>query len=130
MKKYLSKSKFVILMLAAIVATTLAASAIKVKLDKVEGQAGISFSGIQNELAVYKLALKNKINEVYFVSITNNEGDLLYCEQADGANIVREYQFDNKNEGQLTFTITDVKGKTVGAYEVDRSNKKVAPVAL
>lgn len=128
MKKYLSKSKVVILAMVTIAATTLAASAIKVKLKADDGQAGISFSGVQNDLAIYKLALKNKINETYFVSISNNKGDVLYCEQADGANIVREYQFDNKKEGKLTFTVTDMKGKTVSEYNVDRSNKNVEPI--
>jgi len=128
MKKYLSKSKVVFLAMAIIVATTLAASAIKLNLKSNNEPAGISFEGVNNELAVYKLALKNKIKGTYFVSITNAKGDVLYCDQAEGANITREYQFDNKKEGHLTFTVTDTKGKTVGEYKIDRSSKTVQPI--
>jgi len=126
MKSYLSKSKVVILALLAIVGTTLAASALTAKFNDNMGKEGISYLGVQNNLSVYRLALKNKTNETYFVSISNIAGDVIFCDEVNGAEIVRNYQFDNKiynTADNLTFTVTDVKGKTVGVYEVNRAQK-------
>jgi hypothetical protein len=126
MKSYLSKSKVVILALLAIVGTTLAASALTAKFNDNTGKEGISYLGVQNNLSVYRLALKNKINETYFVSISNVAGDVIFCDEVNGAEIVRNYQFDNKiynTDDNLTFTVSDIKGKTVGIYEVNRAQK-------
>lgn len=126
MKSYLSKSKVVVLALLAIVGTTLAASALTAKFNDNTNKAGISYQGVQDNLSIYRLALKNKSNETYFVSISNVAGDVIFCDEVNGAEIVRNYQFDNKiynTADNLTFTVTDIKGKTVGIYEVNRAQK-------
>lgn len=126
MKSYLSKSKVIVLALLAIVGTTLAASALTAKFNDNTNKAGISYQGVQDNLSVYRLALKNKSNETYFVSISNVAGDVIFCDEVNGAEIVRNYQFDNKiynTADNLTFTVTDIKGKTVGIYEVNRAQK-------
>ncbi len=126
MKSYLSKSKVVILALLAIVGTTLAASALTAKLNDNSNKAGISYLGVQDNLSVYRLALKNSTDETYFVSISNVEGDIIFCDEVSGTAIVRNYQFDNKTYNtadNLTFTVSDLKGKTVATYQVDRAQK-------
>lgn len=126
MKSYLSKSKVVFLALFAIVGTTLAASAFTAKFNDDSNKTGINYLGVHNDLSVYRLVLKNKTNETYFVSISNVAGDVIFCDEVSGTRIVRDYQFDNKLysvEDNLTFTVTDIKGKTVGTYKVDRAQK-------
>ncbi|HTG55913.1 MAG TPA: hypothetical protein VL943_06590 [Niabella sp.] len=126
MKSYLSKSKVVILALIAIIGTTLAASALTAKLNDNTNKEGISYLGVQDNLSVYRLALKNKTSETYFVSISNIAGDVIFCDEVSGIAIVRNYQFDNKiynTADNLTFTVSDLKGKTVATYKVDRAQK-------
>ncbi|MCH5714981.1 hypothetical protein [Niabella hibiscisoli] len=72
------------------------------------------------------MALKNSTNETYFISISNIEGDVIFCDEVSGKAIVRNYQFDNKiynTDDSLTFTVSDLKGKTVATYKVDRAQK-------
>lgn len=130
MKSYLSKSKVIILALLAIVGTTIAASALTAKFNNSDRK-GISYLGVHDNASVYRLALKNKTDDTYFVSIRNTTGDVIFCDEVNGLNIVQDFKFDNKTYqtgDSLVFTVSDLKGKTVGAYKVDRAEKKVYAV--
>lgn len=131
MKKYLSKTKFIALLVITLITTTVAASVFTVKLKNENAE--LVYIGDVNNLPVYRLSLKNKTNDVYFVSVSDKNGNVVYCQEIEGANIVSNYQFNNKiynGEYDLTFTITDVKGKTVGTYNISRSNKVVSQVSV
>ncbi|MCH5718454.1 hypothetical protein [Niabella hibiscisoli] len=56
----------------------------------------------------------------------------MYNEKVSGAKIVRNYQFDNAvgNDYELTFTISNTKGKTLSSYNVNRSKKITNEVAV
>ncbi|GAB3008739.1 hypothetical protein GCM10027051_06520 [Niabella terrae] len=133
MKKYLSRTKvFVLIAIITLITTTVAASVLKVKLkddDKVQ----LNYVGNVNKLPVYRLSLKNNAEAVYFVSISDKSGNVFYCDQVEGVNIVRNYQLDNEvysNEYELTFTVTDLNGKTVGTYNVTRNQKVVDEISV
>ena len=129
MKKYLVKSKtLLVLILLVVIGTTVTASALKIKLSDNSKKPEITYLGIQDKQSVYNLALNNKVNDTYFVSISDTEGNVIYCDQVDGANIVLDYKFGNKiskNDSLLSFTVTNLNGKTVGAFIVDRAKGMV-----
>ncbi|MFT4094484.1 MAG: hypothetical protein QM640_12670 [Niabella sp.] len=130
MKNYISKTKMVALALVTLFTTALSAPAFATNDD--DKKAEVSYIGNLNDMPVYRLALKNKANETYFVSVTDNDGNVLYNEKVSGTNIVRNYQFDGETYGEydLTFTISNTKGKTVSVYNVSKSKKVVDEVAV
>lgn len=132
MKKYFSKSKFIALLAITLVTTTVAASVFTVKL-KNDTTPDLEYVGDVNNLPVYRLSLKNKTNDRYFVSVTDREGNVIYCQEVEGANIVSNYQFNSQehsDEYELTLTVTDLKGKTVASYDISKSNKVVSEVSV
>ena len=129
MKKYLSTTKTFALALVTLFTTSIAVPAFA---NDEEKKAEISYVGNVNDLPVYRLSLDNKANEIFFVSVTDNDGNVLYNEKVSGKKIVRNYQFDNDiySEYDLTFTISNIKGKTVSVYNVSNSKKVVNEVAV
>lgn len=130
MKNYLSKTKIVALALATFFATSFTVPAIA--SDKENKKVEVSYVGNLNDSPVYRLALKNNVSETYYVSVTDNDGNVLYKEKVSGANIVRNYQFEDESlEGyEFTFTISDSKNKTIGEYTVNKSKKVVDEVTV
>lgn len=130
MKTYFSKTKTFAFALVTLFATSFTAPAFAAEED--DKKAEISYVGNVNDLPVYRLSLNNKANEVYFVSVTDNDGNVIYNEKVSGSKIVRNYQFDADlySEYDLTFTISNLKGKTVSAYNVSKSKKVVNEVAV
>lgn len=130
MKTYLSKIKIVALALVTLFTTTIAAPAFAINDENKNAE--VSYVGNLNDMPVYRLSLKNQTNEVFFVSVTDSDGNMLYNEKVSGINIVRNYQFDSEalNEYELTFTISNVKGKTISAYNVSKSKKVIDEVAV
>lgn len=130
MKTYFSKTKTFAFALVTLFATSFTAPAFAAEED--EKKAEISYVGNVNDLAVYRLSLNNKTNEIYFVSVSDNDGNVIYNEKVSGAKIVRNYQFDADlySEYDLTFTISNLKGKTVSVYNVSKSKKVINEVAV
>lgn len=130
MKTFISKTKIFAFALVTLFATSFTAPAFAAEED--EKKAEISYVGNVNDLPVYRLSLNNKTNEVYFVSVTDNDGNVIYNEKVSGSKIVRNYQFDADlySEYDLTFTISNLKGKTVSAYSVSKSKKVINEVAV
>jgi len=130
MKTYLSKTKIFALALVTVFSTSFAAPAFAGNDDGKKAE--ISYVGNINELPVYRLSLNNEADQTYFISVTDNDGAVIFNEKVKGSKIVRNYQFDVDlyNEYDLTFTISDAKGKTVSAYNVSKSNKIVNEVAV
>jgi len=130
MKTYFSKTKTFALALVTLFATSFTAPAFAAEED--DKKAEISYVGNINDLPVYRLSLNNKANEIYFVSVTDNDGNVIYNEKVSGAKIVRNYQFDADlySEYDLTFTISNLKGKTVSVYNVSKSKKVINEVAV
>ena len=130
MKTYLSKTKIFALALVTVFTTSFTAPAFAGNDD--DKKAEISYVGNVNDLPVYRLSLNNEAKQSYFVSVSDNEGNIIYNEKVSGSKIVRNYQFDTDlySEHDLTFTISDVKGKTVSVYNVSNSKKVVNEVAV
>ncbi|WP_346238048.1 hypothetical protein ABDK00_003125 [Niabella insulamsoli] len=130
MKTYLSKTKIFALALVTLFSTSIAAPAFAVNDE--DKKAEVAYVGNVNDLPVYRLSLDNKANEVFFVSVTDNDGTVLYNEKVTGKKIVRNYQFDSDlySEYDLTFTISNTKGKTVSVYNVSNNKKVVNEVAV
>lgn len=134
MKKYLSKTKIVALATITLITTTVAASVFTLKSAKRESdKMELSYTGNVNELPVYRLSLNNKTTGVYFISIIDKDGHSVYCQDVEGTNIVRNFQFDNKiyaNNYDLTFMVTDMKGATVGTYKVSNNKNAVNEISI
>lgn len=130
MKTYLSATKTVAFALVTLFATSFTAPAFAAEED--DKKAEISYVGNVNHLPVYRLSLNNKANEIFFVSVTDNDGNVLYNEKVSGTKIVRNYQFDSDlySEYDLTFTISNLKGKEVSVYNVSKSKKVINEVAV
>lgn len=92
----------------------------------------IAYIGNLNESPVYRLSLNNDAKTTFFVSVADADGNVLYNEKVTGTKIVRNYQFDNiiGNDYELTFTISDTKGKTLSSYNVNRTQKATDEIAV
>ncbi|WP_114790893.1 hypothetical protein U0035_21005 [Niabella yanshanensis] len=126
----LSKTKtFVVVFIAILTITSTAAFAGNVDDDK---KSEIAYIGNLNESPVYRLSLNNENKETVFVSVADADGNILYNEKVSGTKIVRNYQFDNVigNDYELTFTISNAKGKTLSSYNVNRSQKATDEIAV
>ncbi|GAB3008734.1 hypothetical protein GCM10027051_06510 [Niabella terrae] len=129
MKTYISNVKIAALALLLTVATSVKAIANDGDKDK---KASVSYVGNLNELPVYRLSLHNADHSVYYVSVTDSEGNRIYNEKISGVNIVRNYQFNgnNDNEYTFTFTIADSKGKALSVYNISKVKKVIEQVAI
>ncbi|HOZ97196.1 MAG TPA: hypothetical protein PLS07_04485 [Niabella sp.] len=130
MKTYLTKTKFVAVALATLFMTGTAVPAFAGNDD--DKKAEVSYVGNLNELPVFRLTLNNKVKEAYYVSVTDIDGNILHSEKVNGTNIVRNYQFNGELYGNynLTFTITDAKGKEVSTYNVNKNKKTVDEITV
>lgn len=129
MKTYFSTVKIAALALLLTVVTSVNAIANDGDKDK---KAMVSYVGNLNELPVYRLSLHNVDHGVYFVSVTDSEGNRIYNEKISGVNIVRNYQFNGNpdNEYTFTFTISDSKGKALSVYNISKVKKVIEQVAI
>ena len=129
MKNYLSKTKILALALVTLFSTSFTVAAFAADEDE---KNVVSYVGNVNDLPVYRVSLDNQTKETYFVSVTDADGNVIYNEKISGTKIVRNYQFDADlyNEYDLTFTISNIKGKTVSVYNVSKTKKVVDEVAI
>ncbi len=125
----LSNTKTLAVALVAILTTAFTPAFAGFEDDK---KSEIAYIGNLNESPVYRLSLNNSTKETFFVSVADADGNILYNEKVSGAKIVRNYQFDNVvgNDYELTFTISNTKGKTLSSYNVNRSKKITNEVAV
>lgn len=131
MKTVFTNTKALILALVTLFAASLAVPAFANNEETV-AKAEVSYIGNLNDLPVYRLSLTNPSNEVLFVTVSDNYGNILYNEKLSGASIVRNYQFDTDiySEYNFNFTISNVKGKVVGVYNVNKRNKVIDEIAV
>jgi len=131
MKTVFTNTKALILALVTLFAASLAVPAFANNEETV-AKAEVSYIGNLNDLPVYRLSLTNPSNEVLFVTVSDNYGNILYNEKLSGTSIVRNYQFDTDiySEYNFNFTISNVKGKLVGVYNVNKRNKVIDEIAV
>jgi len=131
MKTVFTNTKALILALVTLFAASLAVPAFANNEETV-AKAEVSYIGNLNDLPVYRLSLTNSSNEVLFVTVSDNYGNILYNEKLSGTSIVRNYQFDTDiySEYNFNFTISNVKGKVVGVYNVNKRNKVIDEIAV
>lgn len=131
MKTVFTNTKVLILALVTLFAASLAVPAFANNEETV-AKAEVSYIGNLNDLPVYRLSLTNPSNEVLFVTVSDNYGNILYNEKLSGTSIVRNYQFDTDiySEYNFNFTISNVKGKVVGVYNVNKRNKVIDEIAV
>jgi hypothetical protein len=113
MKTVFTNTKALILALVTLFAASLAVPAFANNEETV-AKAEVSYIGNLNDLPVYRLSLTNPSNEVLFVTVSDNYGNILYNEKLSGTSIVRNYQFDTDiySEYNFNFTISNVKGES------------------
>jgi hypothetical protein len=123
MKKVMLNTKIGAMVLAALFSTGVTTQVLA--NDKHDQPAELKYVGDVNERPVYRLALKNDANTVYFVSVRDGDGSVLYREKLQGTNIVRNYQFaDMPLEAyNLTFEVSNAKGSVVDVYSISKSKK-------
>lgn len=131
MKTVFTNTKALILALVTLFAASLAVPAFANNEETV-AKAEVSYIGNLNDLPVYRLSLTNPSNDVLFVTVSDNYGNILYNEKLSGTSIVRNYQFDTDiySEYNFNFTISNVKGKVVGVYNVNKRNKVIDEIAV
>lgn len=130
MKTYLSKTKLIALSLVTVFATSLTTPSFAKSDDS--NKAEIVYVGELNQLPTYRLSLKNVEKEIFYVTVADSEGTVLYTEKVSGKNIVRNYQLSNdvNPNYDLTFTVTNAKGKTVNVYNVSSTKKTINEVSI
>ncbi len=55
-------------------------------------------------MPVYRLFLKNAENDLYFITVSDNDGTVLYSEKVSGTNITRNYQLNSPRHCQAPNT--------------------------
>lgn len=130
MKKLLFKTNTLALAFIALFTTTIVAPAFAT--DPEDKNAEVRYVGNLNDMPVYRLFLKNAENDLYFITVSDNDGTVLYSEKVSGTNITRNYQLNSDMYGEydFTFTIANKKGKTVSVYNVNKRTKVIEEVAI
>lgn len=123
MKKVVLKTRIVALALATLFTVSLTAWAI----NPTEGTnpTQIRYIGYINNLPVYQLALNNKAEGKYIVSVEDTEGNVLHTEKLEGAKITRNYQFTDAPSDHYTlmFVVNDLSKKSENVYKISKTNK-------
>ena len=116
MKKIMSKTTIVIAMVAVFSAAfTNTASATKLDPPLTE----IKYIGTVSSNPVFELNLKNYQEDVYFITIRDAAGTIIYSEKLSGVNISRKYRIDTEEdlpEGGIRFEVRSLKTKKLETY--------------
>lgn len=123
MKLNLTKSKIFALAIVTLFSTSFAAPAFA-NSNPLSKKPEISYIGTVDNLPVYRLSLKNETFKVFNITAKDGKGTVIYNKQVSGSNITREYQLEAKTIGdyKVTFTVTDLKGNTVGVLMIGENS--------
>lgn len=98
---------------------TTVTAAKKVVAEKISAE--LQFEAYDNNLPVYRLVINNKEQAAYTVSISEDNGNLLYTEILKGKNISKLYKLDVHNADLIngtTFDVTDKATRVTTSYKV------------
>ena len=120
MKNVMNRNKAAIIGLMAIVgAVTTNPVSASIKTDPPGVQ--VKYVGYAQSNPVFEITFKNAETDVYFITIRDQTGNILFSEKLKGKNISRKYRIDTEEEieeGGLRFEVRSANTKKTDVYSV------------
>jgi len=92
----------------------------------------ISYIGTLDGQPVFNVALENKDNSVYYLSIKDEQGYTLYSEKIKDKQFSKKFKFDGSELGslKLTFTLESDKGVESQVFNVNTNTRFLKDVVV
>jgi len=91
----------------------------------------IRYVGSLDSKPVFKVELDNKDKNVYFLTIKDDEGSILYSEKIKGKQFIKSFKFDaDRDAVKLTFTLSCDKETQSQEFKVNTSTRVYNDVAV
>ena len=93
----------------------------------------IKYLGMLGNLPVFQVEFQNAENEVYTLSIKDEDGNTLYTEKVKGKKFLRTFKWDRNDasaDGKLTFTFAGQNESRSQVFEINRNIRVVEDVVV
>ena len=92
----------------------------------------INYIGSLDGQPVFNVHLDNKSGDVYYLTIRDDEGAVLYSEKIREKLFSRKFKFDNadRNDVKLTFVLEGKQGTKAQEFKVNNSTKVLNDVVV
>ena len=92
----------------------------------------VSYAGSVDGQPLFRVNVENKNSEVYFLSITDDEGNLLYSEKIKDQKISRTFKYDksDRDNAKLTFVLAGEKEKQTQVFKINTNTQVVQDVVV
>lgn len=92
----------------------------------------IRYLGTIDNLPVFQIEFANENNEVFTISIKDEDGNVLYKENVKEKKFLRKFKWDKTNldESKLTFTLTGLKDAKTQVFEINTNTRVIADVVI
>jgi hypothetical protein len=110
-------------------ARLLANSAKSVQKDSITR---VSYIGIQNQLPVVEIQIKNEEATGFIINVKDENGRLLYSEQLIGIKLSRKYalQSNDMEIAGTTFEITNTRNNETNVFKLFMQENQDAPILI
>ena len=92
----------------------------------------VSYAGSVDGQPLFQVNVDNVNGEVYFLSITDDQGNLLYSEKIKDQKISRTFKYDksDRDNAKLTFVVAGEKEKQTQVFKIDTNTQVVQDVVV
>lgn len=127
MKKVLSNSKFLVVILFTMLTVAVTAQPLKS-----ESPAELKYVGTVNNHPRLQLNLNNVESDEFIVTITDQTGATIYQDNISGKNVVRTYQLDTDDldASVVNFHVYSRKSNSSVVYKVNNNQRFVQDVVI
>lgn len=100
--------------------------------DSKENPPVVSYAGSVDGQPLFQVKVDNANSEVYFLSITDDEGNLLYSEKIKDQKISRTFKYDksDRDNAKLTFVLAGEKEKQTQVFKINTNTQVVQDVVV
>lgn len=92
----------------------------------------VSYAGSVNGQPLFQVNIDNKNGDVYLLSITDDEGNLLYSEKIKDQKVSRTFQYNqpDREDAKLTFVLAGEKEKQTQVFKINTNTQVVQDVVV
>lgn len=91
----------------------------------------IRYVGSLNEQPVFQIDFENTEAETYYISIRDDEGNVLYNEKVKDAKYSKKFKIEHGSEyARLTFTLSNDRQRKVQVYQINTNTRMIQDVVV
>ena len=97
--------------------------------EKTPTGATVNYVGSVDNQPIFQIEFDNKNEELFTVSIRDNEGNVLYVERTKDKKFLKRFKYQG-DDAKLTFVLSTGSGKQTQVFEVNKNIRVVQDVVV